>query len=251
MDYEHIRLSIEPPLARVTLARPDAANRVGVRMLRELAEAFEVIANDSRVRAVVLAGEGRDFCAGWDEDTYAEGFDLPPDAFRFVGDAPQPVVCALHGRTAAAGLELALCADIRVGDETVRMALPETAEGGLPRAGGGQRVARLAGRGIALAMVLAGEELDATAALRAGLVSRITEAGGADAEAEAVARVICERGPLATRYAKEAMRRGLDMTLDQALRYETDLTIILQTTDDRAEGVRAFLEKRKPHFKGT
>jgi enoyl-CoA hydratase/carnithine racemase len=251
MQYEHVRLSIEPPLARLWLARPDAGNRVSVRMLRELADAFDVIAGEDRVHAVMLAGEGPDFCAGWDEDTYAEGFELGPDAFHFVADAPQPVVAALQGRSVAAGLELALCADVRVADATARMALPETATGGLPRAGGGQRVARLAGGGTALAMVLAGEELDAAGALRAGLVSRVTEAGAAAGEAETIARAIAERGPLATRYAKEAMRRGLDMTLDQALRYETDLTIILQTTEDRAEGVRAFLEKRKPHFKGT
>jgi enoyl-CoA hydratase len=123
--------------------------------------------------------------------------------------------------------------------------------GMLPRGGGTQRLARLAGRGTALAMLLAGEELNAEAAYRAGLVSAVVGRNDLPSRAEAIASAIAARGPIATRYAKESVHRGADMTLDQALRYETDLTIILQTTEDRAEGVRAFVEKRKqPDFKG-
>ena len=99
-------------------------------------------------------------------------------------------------------------------------------------------------------MILTGEAVDAQEALRIGLVSQVTPRGSLLAEAEALAGRIADRGPIAVRYAKEAVSRGLDMTLEQALRYETDLTIILQTTEDRAEGVRAFLEKRTPQFKG-
>jgi enoyl-CoA hydratase/carnithine racemase len=99
-------------------------------------------------------------------------------------------------------------------------------------------------------MLLAGERIDAATALAWGLVNVVTPRGTAKAEAKRIAAAICERGPLAVRYAKEAVVRGLDMPLDQALRYETDLTVILQTTSDRAEGVRAFLEKRAPRFEG-
>ena len=122
--------------------------------------------------------------------------------------------------------------------------------GVIPWAGGTQRLPRIVGRGKALEMILTGEAVDAQEALRIGLVSRVTPADQLMAEAEALAGRIAERGPIAVRYAKEAVSRGLDMTLEQALRYETDLTIILQTTRDRAEGVRAFLEKRDPRFEG-
>ena len=111
-------------------------------------------------------------------------------------------------------------------------------------------VARLVGRGKALEMILTGEPVDAQEALRVGLVSAAVPHDRLAAEAESVAARITERGPVAVRFAKEAISRGLEMTLEQALRYETDLTVILQTTEDRAEGVRAFLEKRKPRFKG-
>ena len=131
-----------------------------------------------------------------------------------------------------------------------RLGWPETALGLVPMGGGTQRLARLVGRGKALEMILTGEPVDAREALRIGLVSAVVPRDRLAAEAEAVAARIAERGPIAVRYAKEAISLGLDMTLEQALRYETDLTVILQTTRDRAEGVRAFLEKRSPKFEG-
>lgn len=250
MDYQAIRLTVERPLARMTLAGPSDANRVGPRLLRELDDACEALADDHKVRVLILAADGPDFCAGWAAETLADGYDLPPDPFRALASLPQPVVCAIQGRAASAGLELALVCDVRICARGARFSLPETSEGMLPRAGGTQRLARLAGRGTALAMILAGEELDNDDALRAGLVAAVVPPGRLLAEAERIAAGIARRGPIATRYAKEAIHRGLDMTLDQALRYETDLTIILQTTADRAEGVRAFVEKREPDFKG-
>ncbi len=120
----------------------------------------------------------------------------------------------------------------------------------LPLAGGTQRLPRLVGRGKALEMILTGERVTADEALLVGLVSAVVPRERLAKEAVAIAQRIAERGPLAVRYAKEAVARGTEMSLEQALRFETDLTIILQTTDDRAEGVRAFLEKRKADFKG-
>jgi enoyl-CoA hydratase len=117
-------------------------------------------------------------------------------------------------------------------------------------AGGLQRLARLVGRGKALELALTGKLIDADEALRIGMISGVAPRDGLMQAAEAIAQRIAERGPLAVVYAKEAVSRGIDMPLEQALRFETDLTVILQTTEDRAEGVRAFLEKRKPEFKG-
>jgi enoyl-CoA hydratase len=145
---------------------------------------------------------------------------------------------------------MALACDVRVAGESARFGFPETTLGLIPFAGGTQRLPRIVGRAKALQMVLLNEVIDAAEALRCGLVSRVVPDGSLDAEALALAERIAARGPLAVRYAKEAVLRGMEMPLDTALRFETDLTVILQTTEDRAEGVRAFLEKREPDFKG-
>ena len=251
MEYQAIRLTLERPLASIALARPSDDNRIGARSLRELEDACQRLGDDDGVRVVTLQADGADFCRGWDDQVLAADFEMAPDPFACLATLPQPVVCAIQGLASSAGLELALACDIRLCSDDARFSLPETAFAMLPRAGGTQRLARAAGRGVALAMLLAGEELDATRAYRSGLVARVVERGVLAAEARAIAESVAARGPIATRYAKEAIHRGQDMTLDQALRYETDLTIILQTTEDRAEGVRAFVEKRsKPQFKG-
>ena len=166
------------------------------------------------------------------------------------GRAAGSAAGARTGDAPSAGLELALACDGRLAAEGVRLAWPETAQGLLPMAGGTQRLARLVGRAHALRLILLAEPIDAEEAWRIGLVSAVAPAGELLAEAEALAQRMASRGPIALRYAKEAVRRGLEQPLEQALRFETDLTIILQTTEDRAEGVRAFLEKREPKFKG-
>jgi enoyl-CoA hydratase len=178
------------------------------------------------------------------------GLSGQTDPFASLADLPRPVVCAIQGEALSAGLELALACDVRVAAEDARLGLPETKLGLIPMGGGTQRLARLVGRGKALEMILTGEPVDAQEALRIGLVSATAPRDKLAAEVEAIAGRIAERGPIAVRYAKEAVRRGLEMPLEQALRYETDLTIILQTTEDRTEGVSAFLEKRTPKFKG-
>jgi len=223
-------------------------------MLAELAGACEAIEVDQEVRVVVVTANGDSFCRGWDPD-FLGGEDPPAagarvDPFGCLAELPRPVVCAIQGDALSAGLELALACDIRVAAEDARLGLPETKLGLVPMGGGTQRLARLVGKGRALEMILTGEPVDAREALRIGLVSAVVPRDKLAAEAEAIADRIAERGPIAVRYAKEAVTRGLEMTLEQALRYETDLTIILQTTEDRAEGVRAFLDKRKPEFKG-
>jgi enoyl-CoA hydratase/carnithine racemase len=253
MPYRNLSLEKRGPVARLTLRRQDTGNAVDGATLDELASACQAVDCDEEVRAVLLSAEGADFCRGWDE-TLLTGEGPPlggrPDPFGCLAELTRPVVCAVQGQALSAGLELALACDLRVAAAGATLGLPETKLGLLPLAGGGQRLARLVGRGNALQMLLGGEPVDAREALRIGLVSAVAPADRLLAKAEAIASRIAERGPLAVRYAKEAVNRGLDMTLEQALRYETDLTVILQTTEDRAEGVRAFLEKRQPKFKG-
>ncbi len=247
--------------SHLRLARPDAGNPVDLAFLQELEEAAEMLNDDPEVRVVVLSAEGPDFSRGWPAPPRAKGSfgeltalrrELAThEPFTCLERMGQPVLCAIQGACLSAGFELALACDVRICAQEARFQFPEVSGGIIPMAGGSQRLARIAGRGRALELILLGEERDAAWALEAGVVSAVVPTGRLQREAEALAARMAERGPIALRYAKEAVHRGLDMPLDQALRYETDLTIILQTTEDRAEGVRAFIEKRKPEFKGS
>ena len=237
--------------AWLTLTR----SQIDAAVVRELRDACEAISDDANVRAVVLTGTGASFAAGWDAALLSDMGALKQagalgDPFGCLAELPKPVICALNGDAIGAALALALAADIRIASDSAKFGLPEASAGMLPMAGATQRLSRLVGRGKALEMILTGEPIDAAEALRIGLVSEVVPAGQLAARTQEIADRIAERGPLALQYAKEAVARGIDMSLEQAMRFETDLTVILQTTEDRAEGVRAFLEKRKPEFKG-
>ncbi|HUS82361.1 MAG TPA: enoyl-CoA hydratase-related protein [Dehalococcoidia bacterium] len=259
MTYRNLLLEKKGHVRCVRMRRGEQGNTLDGATVAELAAACEEIGDDENAYVVVLAGEGEAFCRGWDASELKETAEAPDaarrerilgDSFSFLSRLSRPVIAAVKGEALSAGLELALACDVRVAGESARFGLPETSLGLLPSGGGTQRLPRVVGRAKALQMILLGEVIDAREALRCGLVSRIVADGRVDAEAQALAEKIAERGPLAVRYAKEAVLRGMEMPLEQALRFETDLTVILQTTEDRAEGVRAFLEKRGPHFKG-
>lgn len=235
--------SYDGPVARLSLGGPlDAA------LVADLAAACETLAQtgtEEGPRVILLTADGSTW-EGWGS--------VPPEAL--IGDPfgplaalPQPVVAAVEGDVIGGGLELALCADIRVAGTDTRFAILDPHAPSFPIAGGLQRLSRTIGRSRALELSLADHAVDAAAALAWGLVSAVVS--DPRAEAERRADVIAARGPVATRLAKEAVRRGLELPLDQALRYETDLTVLLQATDDRAEGVRAFIEKRSPRFRGS
>lgn len=259
MSYRALKLETKGPLATVRLARPEQGNPIDRRFLQELDEACAAINDNAEVRVALLTADGDLFSNGWDPAELApEAFDAaewratweasPP--FAGLESMGQPVICALSGDATSAGLELALACDVRLAAEGARFSLQETAQGLLPMAGGTQRLARLVGRAQALRLILLGEAIAAREAHRIGLVSGVYPRDKLAAETEALASRMAERGPIALRYAKESVRRGMEQPLDQALRFETDLTVILQTTEDRAEGVRAFLEKRTPKFTG-
>ena len=260
MDFQALSLDLGGPIARIRLCRPDRGNGVDGRLVRELSAACEAIEDDEQARVLLLSAEGADFCRGWDLSTWNAAEESPlewarregllGDPFGCLARLSRPVVAAVQGQALSAGLALALACDVRLASNDAVFGLPELEHAVLPWGGALARLARLAGRAAATAVVLTAEAIDAREALRLGLVSRVVAAERLVAEAEALAGRMAGRGPLALRYAKESVQRGLDMTLEQALRYETDLTVILQTTEDRAEGVRAFLEKRTPRFRG-
>jgi enoyl-CoA hydratase/carnithine racemase len=235
-------------VAEIRLTRPDHGNPVDASFLDELDAAAASIHEYADIHVALLTAEGDAFSRGAPADGIAPSPDRLP--FRCLELMAQPVIACIQGEAIGAGLELALACDIRIAAEGATFAIRDVAAGAVPSAGATQRLPRLIGRGKASEMILLGEELDAQTALACGLVSAVVPRADLEAHARALAERIAAQGPIAVRYAKEAMRQGLDMPLEQALRYETDLTIILQTTADRAEGVSAFLEKRKPRFEG-
>jgi enoyl-CoA hydratase/carnithine racemase len=196
---------------------------------------------EPEVKVIVLAGP---FAVDWSE---ALRSSPPVDPFAGLAHLPKPILAAISSVASDAGLGLALNADIRIASRSATFG-PLTSSGGLPIGGAISRLTRLVGPAAAIQLVLVDEQIDANEALRIGLISEIAD--DVTARAQVIAERLAERGPLALQYAKEAVSRGIDMPLEQALRFETDLTVILQTTEDRAEGVRAFTEKRKPKFKG-
>ena len=255
MSPSQIRLSIDGPIATITLDLPDGL------LDRALSEALAATAREAAeatgMRVVIVQSAGDDFGVGWSAAAFAElegvpGLPALGAGIEALAAIPQPVIAAIAGRAHSAGLEVALACDIRIAAEDATFAMPDTATGSVPRGGGTQRLPRAVGRAAALRLLLTGETIDAAEAKRIGLVSRLVSSSGdaLDGAVRGIAEAIASRGPIATRMAKEAVQRGAEMTLEQGLRYETDLTVILQATADRAEGVRAFVEKRAPHFRG-
>ncbi|MCC6238246.1 MAG: enoyl-CoA hydratase/isomerase family protein [Dehalococcoidia bacterium] len=246
----HVTVSLERFVATLTL---DAPGGLVTRAFTEdvAAAASDVAALTDEVHAVIITSAGPDLAVGWGPDLLDGGAaavaGLACDAIAAI---PQPTIAVIEGRALSAGLELALAADVRFASTDARFGLADVAEGRVPRGGGTQRLPRAVGRAHALRLLLLAEEVDASEAQRIGLVSRVLPSKELLPTARATAEAIAARGPIATRFAKEAVHRGVEMPLQQALRYELDLTVILQTTADRAEGVRAFAERRPPEFTG-
>jgi enoyl-CoA hydratase/carnithine racemase len=237
-------------VAVVTLHRPEAGNPVDAALAGELRRIMAELALDDDLRVLLLAGTGPDFCVGTDPQALA-GFDDPAEARRWlavteaVAGLDVPTLAAVQGRALGQGLELALACDLRLLAEDARLGLA-----GLPWDGGTQRLPRLVGRPLALEMLWLGRDLAAAEALFAGLASRVVPAAELETAALALAEELARRAPLALRALKEAVQAGLDLTLAQGLRLEADLYFLLHSTQDRAEGVRAFQEKRRPRFQG-
>lgn len=245
MRFKTLTLDLRPPFAEIRLLPPASGAEFDRRTLDELDAACGLIHDDDAVIVALLTAEDGAFTC--ESAPAPERGSLPFRALEVMG---QPVIAVIEGEASGAGLELALACDLRVASERATFALPAVSQGAVPSGGATARLPRLVGRARATEMILLGEPLDADAALACGLVNAVAPHGQARPQAERMAATIASRGPVAVRYAKEAVLRGLDMPLEQALRYETDLTVILQTTADRAEGVRAFLEKRPPRFEG-
>ena len=234
-------------------------------MAEEFRDACQRIDADDDARLVVVTGSGGCFSIGrtrpgqeTDEpepETWSERSERSERLERLrVADAlaalTVPVIVALNGDAIGHGLELALAGDLRLAAEGSRFALSEPDSPSFPWDGGTQRLPRLIGPAWALDLALTGRQVDAGEALRLGLVNRVAASGKLAEETERMAQAILAGGPVAARYAKEAVHQGMDLSLTQGLRMEADLSVILQSTADRAEGIASFLGKRPPKFGG-
>ena len=242
---DHIAVASAGGCLTVTLARPTARNRLDAAMARRLVELVEEAEDDERTLMLVIRGAGSHFCAGFDDD-------VEPAVVESLALLSKPTLAIIDGVAADEGMELALATDLRIAARSARFTMGQLGSGRLPRFGGTQRLPRLIGAAHALRMLLTGASVDGAEAMRLGLVTYVA-LGRAEIERKTgeVVRAVTSRGPIAARLGKEAVRKGFDLTLDQGIRLEEDLYALLQTTADRAEGVRAFLERRKPLFRGV
>ena len=259
MTYETILYEAADGIVTITLNRPEVHNAMNERMRQELTRCFGDLATSDAARVVVVTGAGeRAFSAGADIREFVE----PQVPVRFresrkrvdfrqaMDRCPQPIIAAIRGYALGGGLELALACDLRIAGEDAQLGLTEVNLAIIPGGGGTQRLPRLIGRGRALEMILTGARIDAREAWRIGLVERLVPAADVLAAARELARTLAEKAPVALRYAKEAVVKGLELPLADGLRLENDLATLLRTTEDRVEGAKAFLEKRKPRFTG-
>jgi enoyl-CoA hydratase len=244
MPYSTVSYTAKDHVAYLTLNRPEAVNRINLELAQELSDACRRANQDDAIYVVVLGGAGKAFCAGG--EAKGEVYNVA----SALAAIEKPVIIAINGDALGQGLELALAGDIRLASDKAKFGLPQLSEGFIPADGGTQRLARLVGRGKALELILSAETITAPEALEIGLVNKVVASAKLTDEAKALAESMSQQGPIALRFIKEAVSKGLDMTLEQGLRLEGDLYFLLHTTADRTEGINAFLGKRKPKFRG-
>lgn len=240
----------------LTLNRPQARNALNNGLLTKLAEALEAAQQEQSIGAVVVAGNERFFAAGADlkemasRDMPATLNDPRPQLWARIERFSKPLITAVNGYALGAGCELALLSDIIIAGDNARFCLPEITLGIMPGAGGTQRLIRSVGKALAYRMVLSGEPIDAQRALQAGLVAEVHPSALTLEYAQKLAAQIARHAPLALQAAKTALRQAQETGLNQGLLQERQLFTLLAATEDRQEGIAAFLEKRPAAFKG-
>ena len=259
MSYQNLLLEVRDRIGRITVNRPEKLNALNRATLEELDLAFRGMAADPSVGAIILTGSGtKAFVAGADINELARLSPVEGREFALFGQEVlhrietlgKPVLAAVNGYALGGGCEIALACTLRIASSAAKFGQPEVNLGIIPGYGGTQRLARLVGRGKAQEMILTGEMIDAVEAHRIGLANQVVAPDELMPRTESLAGTILSRGPLAVRYALDAIQRGLSMCLQEGLAYEASLFSVLCGSEDMKEGTKAFLEKRKADFRG-
>jgi enoyl-CoA hydratase len=258
MAYQLLTFDVADRIATITVNRPDKLNALNDAVMKELGAAIdEAIARDD-VGGVLLTGAGRAFVAGADISEMVDEPALAMKAraergqrtFRRFETSPKPTVAAVNGFALGGGCELAMACHIRIASESAKFGQPEVKLGIVPGYGGTQRLPRLVGKGRALQLLMTGEMIDAAEAYRIGLVNRVVADADLMSSARSMLGTIIAQGPLAVALCIDAVDRGLEIPLDDAIALEASYFGMLAASVDKAEGMRAFLEKRAPAFTG-
>ncbi len=256
MTQPCVLTSVDGPVGIVALNRPEALNALNRQLTAELSEAVAAFDADPAIGALVVTGSDRAFAAGADvkeikDKSFAEVYEeqFVTATWEGVARVRKPVIAAVSGHAIGGGCELALMCDIIVASETARFALPETAIGVIPGAGGTQRLTRILGKAVAMDMILTGRVLSAEEARTMGLVSRVVAAGRQVEEAIALAKTIAASSRPIIMLAKEAVNKAYETHLSEGIYVERRLLYATFATEDRREGMNAFAEKRKPEFR--
>lgn len=259
MAYEHILIEKKDRIAYVTLNRPKVLNALNDALMGELGEVLDDVAGDEAVGALILTGAGeKAFAAGADiseinqKDTLT-GLGMAENGqrvLRRLETMGKPSIAAVNGFALGGGCEVSMACTIRIASENAKFGQPEVNLGVIPGFAGTQRLPRLVGRGVAMELILTGRIIDAAEALRIGLVTQVVPRDELSAAADKTAKMILGKGPLAVKAAMDAVNQGYDLTFDDACRLEANMFAVMCGTADMKEGTDAFLNKRKPEFKG-
>ncbi len=256
MSYENILVSKEGKIAIIQLNRPKVLNALSSKLMAELVNALELLDRDETVNVIILTGGEKIFAAGADlqEMSQYTPADLvlgqPFEHWDRIKKVAKPIIAAVSGYCLGGGNELAMNCDIIIASETATFGQPEVNVGIMPGAGGTQRLTRVVGKQKAMEMILTGRPISAEEAYRVGLVNHVVPVERLMEEAKKIANEIASKPPISVRAAKEAILRTEDMPLDVGLDFERKAFYTLFATEDGKEGMKAFLEKRKPNFKG-
>ncbi|MGF6375602.1 enoyl-CoA hydratase [Clostridiales Family XIII bacterium PM5-7] len=255
--YENLKYEVTSSIATVTINRPQALNALNMDVLTELYDVFTKIEADEAVKSVILTGEGKAFVAGADiaqmhKLNAIEGRQmmiLGHKVMNLIESIEKPVIAAVNGFALGGGCELAMACDIRIASEKTKFGQPEVGLGIIPGFGGTQRLARLVGKGMAKYLIMTAELISANEAYRIGLVEKLSAPEELIAEAEKIAQTIAAKAPIAIATAKTAINNGYDMDMKSASKFEIETFTAAFSSDDKTEGMAAFLEKRTPEFK--
>jgi enoyl-CoA hydratase len=259
MAYDNLLYEKKEGIATITFNRPKVLNALNRKTIEELQQVLLDARDDEAVRVLILTGSGeKAFVAGADIKELAQQTPVNGKEFSIFGQGVlhlletigKPSICAINGFALGGGCELALACSIRLASKTAKLGQPEVKLGIIPGYGGSQRLARLCGKGVAHELCLTGEMITAEEAQRIGLVNHVYEPGELLPAAEAMARKIIEKAPLAVKYCMEAIERGVEMPQEEGLFLEATLFGLCCATEDMREGTKAFLEKRAAAFKG-